>query len=128
MKKVKTTANIPISVCSETAVIVLMPKIRVRYFGELREILGVKEEEYEVTKGTTLADFILGHVPERHKAASENWKKALFRMVRGEIATNKDGTPVLGKYLILIRGRTSSLRYGLRDGDEIAVLPPSGGG
>ena len=105
-----------------------MPKVRVRYFGELRDILNAKDEEYEVKEGATLTDLILSYIPERHEKDSKRWKETVFRMVRGEIAMNNDGTPVLRNYLILIRGKSPSLGYMLGDGDEIVILPPSGGG
>jgi len=105
-----------------------MPRVKVRYFGELRELLDVKEEEYEVKDGSTLTDLILRHIPGRHGEVSESWKETVFRMVKGEIAVNSDGTPVLRNYLILIKGKSRDLGYKVRDGDEIVVLPPSGGG
>ncbi len=105
-----------------------MAKIRARYFGKIRELLGVKVEEYDVKEGATLADLLLHYVPERHKEKSDVWKETIFRTVKGEMLVNKDGTPVLKNYLILIDGKTSSLKQKLKDGNEIAVLPPFGGG
>jgi len=105
-----------------------MVKVKVKYFGELRDLLDVKDEEYKVDDGTSLTDLILNHIPERHLDASEDWKKTVFRMVRGEIMLNSDGTPVLRDYVILIKGKSPVLAYKLRDGDEVAVLPPAGGG
>jgi len=105
-----------------------MAKVKVRYFGEPRELLNAKEEEYEVKDGATLADLILCYIPERHKEASRIWRETLFRIVGGQIATNKDGTPLLKNYLILIRGRSQDLNYAIKDGEEAILLPPSGGG
>jgi len=105
-----------------------MITVKVRYFGELRELLNLKEEEYQVKDGTTLTGLILKHIPERHEEVSKSWKETVFRMVRGEIATDGDGTPVLRNYLVLIKGKSPSLSYKLKDGDEVVVLPPSGGG
>ena len=105
-----------------------MTKVKTRYFGKIRELLGVKTEEYDVKEGTTLADLLLIYIPERHKKESEAWKEAIFRTVKGEMLLNKDGTPVLKNYLILVDGKMSSLSRKLKEGDEIAVLPPFGGG
>jgi len=105
-----------------------MIKVRTRYFGKIRELLGVKTEEYDVKEEATLADLLLTHIPERHKKASKAWNEMIFRTVKGERLLNKDGTPILKNYLILIDGKTSSLKQKLKEGDEIAVLPPFGGG
>ncbi|MCW4021046.1 MAG: MoaD/ThiS family protein [Candidatus Bathyarchaeota archaeon] len=105
-----------------------MPTVEVRYFGRLRELLDVKKEEYTVEDGATLTNLLLNHIPERHREASHKWNETIFRTVKGEIALNKDGTPVLANHLVLIGGRSPSLTYKLKAGDEIAVLPPFGGG
>jgi len=105
-----------------------MTKVKTRYFGKIRELLGVKTEEYDVKEDATLADLLLTYIPERHKKESKVWRETIFRTVRGEMLLNKDGTPVLRNYLILIDGKTSSLTQKLKEGNEIAVLPPFGGG
>jgi len=105
-----------------------MMQVRTRYFGKIRELLGVKMEEYNVKEGATLADLLLTYIPERHKEESEAWNETIFRTVKGEMLLNRDGTPVLKNYLILVNGKTSDLKQKLKEGDEIAVLPPFGGG
>jgi molybdopterin converting factor small subunit len=105
-----------------------MPRVKTRYFGRVRELLGVKAEEYEVEDGATVADLLLVHIPQRHKEESEAWKRTIFRTAKGKLLMNKDGTPLLRNHLILVDGKTSNLSQRLRDGDEIAVLPPFGGG
>jgi len=105
-----------------------MPKVRTRYFGKIRELLGVKMEEYDIKEGTTLADLLLTYIPERHKKESKVWREMIFRTVKGEMLLNKDGTPVLRNYLILVDGKKSSLTQKLKEGNEVAVLPPFGGG
>lgn len=105
-----------------------MPKVKVKYFARLRELLNTKEEEYEVNNETTLADLLLEHIPQRHGEASKNWIKEVFRTVEDKTVLNKDGTPVLKNYLILVKGKSVDLSYKLMDGDEVTVLPPAGGG
>ena len=105
-----------------------MTVIQVKYFGKLRELLGVKKEEYTVKEGTTLADLLLSCIPERHLETSKTWAESLFRTVKGEIARNKDGTPVLDNYLIIINGKSAKLNDRLKEDDEVAVMPPFGGG
>ena len=114
-------------------------KVKVRLFASLRELLGnIREEEYEVKDGTTLMDLLLQHIPGRHGNVSRSWKEWIFETERNEIKFDKDGIPVLSYYLILVNGRSYNsisederrpgLRYKLKGGDEVAVLPPVGGG
>jgi molybdopterin converting factor small subunit len=105
-----------------------MLKVHMKYFGKLREQLGVKSEDYELKEGTTLEELLLNNVPQRHRQASEAWIEAVFRTVRGEIARNEDGTPVLRDQLIIIGGKSPRLRNKLKDGDEVTIMPPFGGG
>jgi MoaD family protein len=114
-------------------------KVNVRFFASLRELLGnIREEEYEVKDGTTLTDLLLQYIPGRHRNISKSWKEWIFETERNEIKFGKDGIPVLTYYLVLVNGRSYNsisederrpgLRYKLKDGDEIAILPPVGGG
>ncbi len=105
-----------------------MPTVKVRYFGRLRELLSVKSEEYIVENGATLRDLLLRYIPERYKEVSKAWIETIFRTAKGEIVLYKDGTPLLKDYLLLIGGRSHDLNYELKEGDEVAVLPPFGGG
>ena len=105
-----------------------MLRVQVRYFGKLREQLGVKAEEYEVTEAITLEELLLNHIPKRHKQASKTWTETIFRTIRGEIARNNDGTPVLKDQLIIVDGKSPRLKDKLNDGVEVAIMPPFGGG
>lgn len=104
-----------------------MVKVKVKYFGRLRELLGVKEEEYEV-EDATLADLLLKHIPSRHSDAADEWRQSIFVTIRGEVAVNREGIPTLRNYFILVGGRSPEITYRLKDGDEVAILPPVGGG
>lgn len=84
-------------------------------------------------------DLLLKHISKRHRNVSGRWKEVIFETERDGIKLDKDGTPSLkGYYLILINGRSyrsitkdgrhPGLRYKLKDGDEVAILPPVGGG
>ena len=116
-----------------------MPRVKVKYFASLRELLGnTKEEEYEVKDGAMLMGLLLEYIPERHRNISRSWNDMIFEMERDEIKFDKDGTPVLSYHLILINGRSyrwvsqdgrrPGLRYELKEGDVIAICPPVGGG
>ena len=104
-----------------------MVRVKVRYFGKLRELLGVREEDYEIEE-STLADLLLRHIPNRHRGKAEDWKRTIFMTIRDGVAVRRDGTPVLKNYIILVRGRNLNLSYRLKDNDEVAILPPVGGG
>jgi molybdopterin converting factor small subunit len=107
--------------------VVSLAKVKVKYFGRVRELLGIKEEYYNVNEAT-LADLLLRLIPERHMDKSKEWKETIFVTVRGEVALDMAGTPMLKNYFILVKGRTPELTYRIEDGDEVAILPPVGGG
>lgn len=105
-----------------------MVRVKVRYFGRIRELLGIREEEYEVDDAI-LADLLLKHIPSRHSEVAGEWVEAIFKTVMGKAALGKDGKPILrDNYMIFVNGRTCEINYRLKDGDEVAVLPPVGGG
>lgn len=104
-----------------------MAKIKVKYFGELRDLLGTREEEYDV-EGITIAELLLEYIPDRHTEVADKWRETVFATIRGEVAVNRDGMPILKNHFILVGGKSTELNYRLRDGDEIAILPPVGGG
>ncbi len=105
-----------------------MTVVSVVYFGNLRELLGVRNEKFIVDDGTTLMDLLVNRIPKRHPGVSEAWVSTLFRKVKGEVSQNKDGVPVLSNYIVTLNGRTASLGERLKEGDEVAVMPPFGGG
>ena len=99
----------------------------------------MKEEEYKVKDGTTLLDLLLRGIGKRHPKSAFQWKEHLFQTEKGKVTLNKNGTPFLrGYYLILVNGKSylsisedgtqHGLGYKLKDGDEVAILPPVGGG
>lgn len=104
-----------------------MAKVKVKYFGRLREMLGVKEEEYDVGD-VTLADLILKYIPGRHREAADELNQSIFVTIEGEIAINGDRSPRPRRYFILVNGVSPKITYKVRDGDEVSILPPVGGG
>jgi molybdopterin converting factor small subunit len=101
--------------------------VKVKYFGRLRELLGVKEEEYSV-ENLSLTDLLIKYIPSRHPEIAEEWKKIVFVTVGDDIVMSEDGTPILKYYSILVNGLSRNLTYILRNNDEVAILPPVGGG
>lgn len=108
-----------------------------KYFASLRELMGMKKEKYEVKGGTTLMDLLLNDIPNKHQNISESWKHQVFDVEGGEIKFEKNKSPSL-KYLVLINGiyynsiregkTRLGFRYKLKEGDNISILPPVGGG
>ncbi len=105
-----------------------MTVVIVRYFGKLRELIGAKTEEYALNEGATVTDLLVRHIPERHLEISRVWVETLFRTIKNEVIQNKNGTPVLKNYMIVVNGKTAKLEDSLKEGDEVTIMPPFGGG
>jgi molybdopterin converting factor small subunit len=102
--------------------------VKVMYYGKLRELLGVKNEEYAVEKGTTLTDLLTTYISGQHSEVSKTWVETIFRTIKGVIVQNKNGVSVLGNYLVLVNGKSTELKEKLKEGDEVTIMPPFGGG
>jgi len=98
------------------------------YFGKLRELLGVKGEKLFVEEGATVMDLLVNLIPKQHPGASMIWVVTIFKKVKGEGAQGGEGTLVLGDFIVTLNGRTAKLEDRLKEGDEVAVMPPFGGG
>jgi molybdopterin converting factor small subunit len=103
-----------------------MAKVKVKYFGRLYELLGVREEKYDV-ENSTLADLLMKHIPNRHPETAKELRGTISLTVGGEVAMDKD-TPMLKNYLILVNGLHQNLTYVLKDDDEVVILPSVEGG
>jgi len=79
--------------------------VRVRYFARHREAVGKGEEMYDVGEGSTVGD-LLGAVLGRHPELEGMMKDALYAVNRDVVAREER----------------------LKEGDEVAFLPPFGGG
>lgn len=102
-----------------------MAKVRVRYFGKIRELLGIKEEEYEI-EDSSLEDLLLKHIPSRHEMDTGEWRE-IISLAEGD--AGKIGcSSSCGNYLIFVNGEIRDIKYKLEDGDVVAILPPVGGG
>jgi len=82
-------------------------RVRVRFFSILRDYVGAKEMEVDLPHGIKGAEI----------------KDALIREIPGM-------AKMAGKYqlVILVNGRVPSVRDSIKEGDEIAVMPPVSGG
>ena len=93
-------------------------KVTVRFFTTLREITGKKEESLELSKPIAVDDFL--------RQLSKKYGKEFDDYMFDEIGD------VQGHLQVLINGRSVSTMQGLKtqlkDADQVAILPPVGGG
>jgi len=93
-------------------------KVTVRFFTTLREITGKKEELLELPKPITVDAFL--------RQLSKKYGKEFDDYMFDEIGD------VRGHLQVLINGRSVSTMQGLKtqlkDADQVAILPPVGGG
>ena len=93
-------------------------KITIKFFTTLREIVGKKEEQIEFSRPITVEAFL--------RQLSETYGKDFVDYVFDELGN------VRGHLQILINGKSITTLQGfktkLSNGDQIAILPPVGGG
>jgi molybdopterin synthase sulfur carrier subunit len=93
-------------------------KVVVRFFTTLREITGKKEEPIELPASASV-NAVLRKLSESYGADFNDYVFDELGDVRGHLE-------------ILVNGRSvstlSGLRTQLKDGDQVAILPPVGGG
>lgn len=77
-------------------------RVRVLYFGVLKESLGRESEQVELAEGARVADLMA-----RYEDGHADWMRSIAVAVNQEYARAADV---------------------LRDGDEVALLPPVSGG
>jgi sulfur-carrier protein len=80
-------------------------RLRVRYFASIRELTGIREEDFEVPEGTT-ADALKNRVQSLHEGLR----------------------PQEGNILVAVNGSFVEPSRILRQGDEVALFPPVSGG
>lgn len=93
-------------------------KVTVRFFTTLREITGKKEEQIELTRPITVGS-LLKQLSKRYGKEYDDYVYDELGDVRGHLQVLVNGQSVTA-----FRG----LRTQLKDGDQVAVLPPVGGG
>ncbi len=93
-------------------------KIAVRFFTTLREITGKKEESLELLKPISV-DALLRQLSKKYGKEFDDYMFDELGDVRGHLQ-------------VLINGRSVSTMQGLKtelkDADQVAILPPVGGG
>jgi len=93
-------------------------KVTVRFFTTLREITGKKEEQIEFARAATVESLL--------KQLSKKYGKDFNDYVYDEIESVRGHLHLLvnGQSVTALRG----LRTQLKEGDQVAILPPVGGG
>jgi molybdopterin synthase sulfur carrier subunit len=93
-------------------------KITVKFFTTLREIVGKKEEQIEFSRLITVEALL--------KQLSKNYGKEFVDYVFDELGN------VRGHLQFLVNGKSITTMQGFKtkldNGDQIAILPPVGGG
>ena len=92
--------------------------VKVKFFTTLREIVGKKEEQMQLSDSSTL-EALLKQLSKKHGAAFQDYMYDESGRIRGHLQ-------------VLINGKNAStehwMKTRLREGDEIVILPPVGGG
>jgi molybdopterin synthase sulfur carrier subunit len=93
-------------------------KVAVRFFTTLREITGKKEEFLEFSKPISV-DIVLKQLSKKYGKDFDDYMFDELDDVRGHLQ-------------VLINGKSVSTMHGLKtqlkDADQVAILPPVGGG
>jgi molybdopterin synthase sulfur carrier subunit len=93
-------------------------KVTVKFFTTLREITGKKEEQIEFSKASTVESLL--------KQLSKKYGKEFDDYVYDELGN------VHGHLHFLVNGQSitalNEFRTRLKEGDQVAILPPVGGG
>jgi molybdopterin converting factor small subunit len=83
-------------------------RVRLLYFGILKDLLGTGGEEMEVTAGITVG--------------------GLLRLLEGKTSKGNMDAEIWRRLAVAVNREYSSPEVELRDGDEVALLPPVSGG
>jgi len=88
-------------------------KVSVLFFAQLRELSGVREAEFSLVEGSRLSDL----VNQVHQQYGSAFKKEMDNIAGLRILVN-------GREYELLGGMDAPLQ----EGDNVALLPPIGGG
>jgi len=93
-------------------------KITVKFFTTLREITQKKEEQIEFSRSATV-ESLLKQLSKKHGKEFNDYVYDELGSVRGHLHFLVNGQSVTA---------LSDLKTRLKDGDQVAILPPVGGG
>jgi len=83
-------------------------RVKLLYFGVLKDLLGTREEEVETPEGATVGD--------------------LLRILGGRTSNVRMEARILQSMAVAVNRQYQTVECVLRDGDEVALLPPVSGG
>lgn len=93
-------------------------KVKVKFFTTLREIVGKKDDQIEFSRSVTV-EALLRQLSKTHGKDFEDYVYDELGNIRGHLQFL-----VNGKSITALQG----LKTKLREGDQVAILPPVGGG
>jgi len=93
-------------------------KVKVKFFTTLREIAGKKEDQIELSRSVTV-EALLRQLAKKYGKEFEDYVYDELGNVRGHLQFL-----VNGKSITALQG----FKTKLREGDQVAILPPVGGG
>jgi len=93
-------------------------KVKVKFFTTLREIVGKKEEQIELSRSVTI-ETLLRQLSKKYGKDFEDYVYDELGNVRGHLQFL-----VNGKSVTALQG----LKTKLKEEDQLAILPPVGGG
>jgi len=93
-------------------------RVKVKFFTTLREIVGKKEEQIELSRSVTV-EALLRQLSTTYGKDFEDYIYNELGNIRGHLQFLVNGNSVTA---------LQGLKTKLREGDQIAILPPVGGG
>jgi len=93
-------------------------KVKVKFFTTLREIAGKKEDQIELSRSVTV-EALLRQLAKKYGKEFEDYIYDELGNIHGHLQFL-----VNGKSITALQG----LKTKLREGDQVAILPPVGGG
>jgi len=93
-------------------------RVKVKFFTTLREIVGKKEEQIEFSRSVTV-EALMKQLLKKYGKEFEDYVYDELGNVRGHLQFLVNGNSVTA---------LQGFKTKLRDGDQIAILPPVGGG
>jgi len=93
-------------------------RVKVKFFTTLREIVGKKEEQIELSRSVTV-EALLRQLSKTYGKEFEDYVYDELGNIRGHLQFLVNGNSVTA-----LKG----FKTKLREGDQLAILPPVGGG
>ena len=103
-------------------------RVKLLYFGVLKELAGAADETVEVREGTTVAE-LLGILRGRTSNPwTSNTTEKQAANCTGNMTRNGTEERLWPSLAVAVNREYATARVVLREGDEVALLPPVSGG